>query len=73
MFVLLWQGYLTQDDISISIHLPVSLWGHSMGLSMGIPMEELGERWKELKGFVTQWEEQQYQSTRHPPPRALRD
>jgi hypothetical protein len=32
------------------------------------PMEELGERLKELKGFVTPYEEQQYQLTRYPHP-----
>jgi hypothetical protein len=29
-------------------------------------MEELGEGLKELKGFATPWEEQQYQPTRTP-------
>jgi hypothetical protein len=32
------------------------------------PMEELGEGLKELKGFATTEEEQQYQPTRPPPP-----
>ena len=32
----------------------------------GVPTEELGEGLKELKGFATPWEEQQYQPTRSP-------
>jgi hypothetical protein len=35
-------------------------------------MEELGEGLKELKGFETPWEEQQYQIT-NPLPRTPRD
>jgi hypothetical protein len=31
-------------------------------------MEELEKGMKELKGFATPQEEQQYQTTRHPPP-----
>jgi hypothetical protein len=37
---------------------------------MGIPMEELEKGLKEMKGFVTPREKQQYQPTR---PRAPRD
>jgi len=33
---------------------------------MGIPIEELGEGLKELKGFETPYEEQHYQPIRHP-------
>jgi hypothetical protein len=36
-------------------------------------MEELKKGLKELKGFATLKEEQQYQSTRPPPPRAPMD
>jgi hypothetical protein len=39
-------------------------------------MEELGEGWKELKGFATPYEEQQYQPTRtspYPTPKGPRD
>jgi hypothetical protein len=32
----------------------------------GIPMEEIGEELKELKGYATPQEEQQYQSSRFP-------
>jgi hypothetical protein len=34
-------------------------------------MEELEKGLKELKGFVTPWEEQQYQPTRPPSPKVL--
>ena len=34
----------------------------------GTPMEELEKGLKELKGFATPKEKQQYQPTRHPPP-----
>jgi hypothetical protein len=36
----------------------------NISLSMGTSTEELGEGLKELKGFVTTLEEQQYQPTR---------
>jgi len=36
-------------------------------LSMGSPMEELEKGLKEMKGFATPQEEQQYQPTRHTP------
>jgi hypothetical protein len=36
----------------------------TIGLSVGNPMEELGEGLKELKGMATPQEEQQYQLTR---------
>ena len=35
----------------------------TIGLSLGIPMEKLGEGLKELKGFATPYENQQYQLT----------
>jgi hypothetical protein len=36
----------------------------TIGLSVGTPMEELGEGLKDLKGMATPQEEQQYQLTR---------
>ena len=38
----------------------------TIGLSTGSPMEELEKGLKELNGFATPWEEQQYESTKPP-------
>jgi hypothetical protein len=43
----------------------------TIGLSVGSPVEEIEKGLKEMKGFPTSEEEEQYQSTR--PPIALRD
>jgi hypothetical protein len=40
----------------------------TIGLSVGSPIEELEKGLKELKGFATPEEEQQYEPTRPPPP-----
>ena len=63
----------TRDGSALDIQVEIGYLQPTIVLSMGTPMEELGKGLKELKGFVTPQEEQQYQSTRHPPPIAPRD